>query len=273
MRSARPSMQRHIFMKRAFTLIELLVVIAIIAILAAILFPVFAQAKMAAKKTGSVSNIKQNAMGILMYNNDNDGVYSWAQPGGWQWTQDWIMNTQPYIKSFQLLLAPTDPGQRPTWSGPPYSYAANGIVCWDWQKGGWMVHGLFNERQSWHLNYQDSFSETSVGLPAETILLGERQSMKAYNQELTGAWDLNFVTFRGWDFDLPGQGPLGTDQWVKPTNKPGSMAVPYAGSSTFAFADGHAAAMNPIKSISGSAYNNGNCDSGFFKYWDAQRTQ
>ena len=62
-------------MKRAFTLIELLVVIAIIAILAAILFPVFAQAKLAAKKTTSVSNIKQQSLSLLMYSSDNDDLY------------------------------------------------------------------------------------------------------------------------------------------------------------------------------------------------------
>ncbi len=59
-------------MKRAFTLIELLVVIAIIAILAAILFPVFAQAKAAAKKTVCLSNVKQQALAFTMYANDND---------------------------------------------------------------------------------------------------------------------------------------------------------------------------------------------------------
>ncbi len=57
---------------RAFTLIELLVVIAIIAILAAILFPVFAQAKLAAKQTASLSNVKQTTLGMLIYAGDND---------------------------------------------------------------------------------------------------------------------------------------------------------------------------------------------------------
>lgn len=60
---------------RAFTLIELLVVIAIIAILAAILFPVFAQAKDAAKKTSSLSNIKQTALGVILYAGDNDDIF------------------------------------------------------------------------------------------------------------------------------------------------------------------------------------------------------
>lgn len=62
-------------MKRAFTLIELLVVIAIIAILAAILFPVFAQAKLAAKKTSTLSNVKQVSTAMFMYQSDNDDYY------------------------------------------------------------------------------------------------------------------------------------------------------------------------------------------------------
>ena len=61
-------------MKKAFTLIELLVVIAIIAILAAILFPVFAQAKEAAKRTACLSNAKQIALSQKMYSGDNDDV-------------------------------------------------------------------------------------------------------------------------------------------------------------------------------------------------------
>src|SRR5271163_3759645 len=60
---------------RAFTLIELLVVIAIIAILAAILFPVFAQAKDAAKKSVGLSNVKQIDLAYLMYSNDYDDAY------------------------------------------------------------------------------------------------------------------------------------------------------------------------------------------------------
>jgi prepilin-type N-terminal cleavage/methylation domain-containing protein len=59
---------------RAFTLIELLVVIAIIAILAAILFPVFAQAKAAAKNAQTISNIKQLGLGVQLYIGDSDDV-------------------------------------------------------------------------------------------------------------------------------------------------------------------------------------------------------
>src|SRR5450432_2383849 len=60
---------------KAFTLIELLVVIAIIAILAAILFPVFAQAREKARQTSCLSNLKQLGLGFLMYASDNDGYF------------------------------------------------------------------------------------------------------------------------------------------------------------------------------------------------------
>jgi prepilin-type N-terminal cleavage/methylation domain-containing protein len=74
-------------MKKAFTLIELLVVIAIIAILAAILFPVFAQAKAAAKKSATISNVKQNGVAVTIYLADADdyypqSAYCFAGPGG-----------------------------------------------------------------------------------------------------------------------------------------------------------------------------------------------
>lgn len=64
--------------KRAFTLIELLVVIAIIAILAAILFPVFAQAKDAAKKTSALSNVKQSGTSLMIYTTDYDDMFPMA---------------------------------------------------------------------------------------------------------------------------------------------------------------------------------------------------
>jgi prepilin-type N-terminal cleavage/methylation domain-containing protein/prepilin-type processing-associated H-X9-DG protein len=93
--------------RRAFTLIELLVVIAIIAILAAILFPVFAQAKAAAKKTVCLSNFKELGLAIAMYGNDNDDYYSPSQVGippstsanNVGYTYDWTYVTAPYIKN------------------------------------------------------------------------------------------------------------------------------------------------------------------------------
>jgi prepilin-type N-terminal cleavage/methylation domain-containing protein len=122
-------------MKRAFTLIELLVVIAIIAILAAILFPVFAQAKLAAKKTQYISNLKQTGTSVMIYTTDSDDImphaYMVRETGTWAWgvvtpvpansvqTAPWnnpirVANSQsfwanaiqPYTKNFQLLEQP-----------------------------------------------------------------------------------------------------------------------------------------------------------------------
>ncbi|MBI1333781.1 MAG: prepilin-type N-terminal cleavage/methylation domain-containing protein [Armatimonadetes bacterium] len=89
--------------KRAFTLIELLVVIAIIAILAAILFPVFAQAKEAAKKTTCLSNQKQVGLGVIMYQGDNDDTFPMDQY--WDYSNPsaaqirWFDSVYPYIKN------------------------------------------------------------------------------------------------------------------------------------------------------------------------------
>jgi len=79
--------------KNAFTLIELLVVIAIIAILAAILFPVFAQAREKARSISCVSNLKQLSLGIVMYAQDYDETY----PAIWQWSPIGIYSHSPYI--------------------------------------------------------------------------------------------------------------------------------------------------------------------------------
>lgn len=92
---------------RAFTLIELLVVIAIIAILAAILFPVFAQAKVAAKKTALVSNAKQMGLSQLMYAGDYDDLFPPVvhHTGGFQVTSFHVL-TQPYIKNIGIIMDP-----------------------------------------------------------------------------------------------------------------------------------------------------------------------
>ncbi len=100
--------------KNAFTLIELLVVIAIIAILAAILFPVFAQAKTAAKKTSSLSNMKQTALGVIMYAADVDdmavphyGTGTPTDPNQYHNSDTWVGRVFPYVKSRQIFFDPT----------------------------------------------------------------------------------------------------------------------------------------------------------------------
>jgi prepilin-type N-terminal cleavage/methylation domain-containing protein/prepilin-type processing-associated H-X9-DG protein len=97
--------------RRAFTLIELLVVIAIIAILAAILFPVFAQAKAAAKKTSAISNSKQINLGFQMYATDYDDHYPiLLYDGSFDATTDSNCHviTRPYLKNEGILMDPMD---------------------------------------------------------------------------------------------------------------------------------------------------------------------
>lgn len=94
-------------MKRAFTLIELLVVIAIIAILAAILFPVFAQAKVAAKKSNALSQAKQIGTAWQIYAADFDDTavnVSSGGPNGIHRTDFWVV-MQPYVKNVQLFFS------------------------------------------------------------------------------------------------------------------------------------------------------------------------
>jgi prepilin-type N-terminal cleavage/methylation domain-containing protein/prepilin-type processing-associated H-X9-DG protein len=107
-------------MKRAFTLIELLVVIAIIAILAAILFPVFAQAKEAAKRTSCLSNMKQAGGAMLMYVNDYDDVAPTLYHYSGGADQDFWYVLQPYVKNTDVFFCP----DRTEWvlpDGPPYN--------------------------------------------------------------------------------------------------------------------------------------------------------
>jgi len=130
--------------RRAFTLIELLVVIAIIAILAAILFPVFAQAKAAAKKTATLSGVKQMALGLQMYSGDADDVavfeYGYADgsiPGddnAYHYNTTWAGRIYPYVKNQAIFFDKTMSEindfkklyQDPYYSDSTYTYA------WSW---------------------------------------------------------------------------------------------------------------------------------------------
>ncbi|BCM93512.1 hypothetical protein IAD21_05403 [Abditibacteriota bacterium] len=110
--------------KRAFTLIELLVVIAIIAILAAILFPVFARARENARRAACQSNLKQIGLGIIQYSQDYDELMIPLTSGSMQWQA----TLQPYIKSNQVFSCPSNTSKATVINSPEIMchYKANG---------------------------------------------------------------------------------------------------------------------------------------------------
>jgi prepilin-type N-terminal cleavage/methylation domain-containing protein/prepilin-type processing-associated H-X9-DG protein len=91
-----------------FTLIELLVVIAIIAILASILFPVFARARENARRTSCLSNMKQMGLAVEQYKQDYDGYYPYARGATGYWYVNYL---EPYVKSTQVTKCPSAPSK------------------------------------------------------------------------------------------------------------------------------------------------------------------
>ncbi|HEY3332204.1 MAG TPA: DUF1559 domain-containing protein [Capsulimonadaceae bacterium] len=116
-------MQTSKFTRRnAFTLIELLVVIAIIAILAAILFPVFAQARAKARQTACQSNLKQLGLALTQYVGDYDERFPLSTFGSP--AVSWRQVIQPYIKSTEVMTCPDNPNNAKTVSSAVGSYPA-----------------------------------------------------------------------------------------------------------------------------------------------------
>jgi len=132
-------------MRKAFTLIELLVVIAIIAILAAILFPVFAQAKLAAKQTSSLSEVKQLMTAHIMYNtdyDDNQVPYLWYNRGDGVYLT-WMEFIYPYTKNKSIFLH-TAASTNQSAYGSPCSTSANPVVMSHYCFPMWINYQYWN---------------------------------------------------------------------------------------------------------------------------------
>jgi prepilin-type N-terminal cleavage/methylation domain-containing protein/prepilin-type processing-associated H-X9-DG protein len=122
-----------------FTLIELLVVIAIIAILAAILFPVFAKAREKARQTTCTSNMKQLGLAFAQYEQDYDEHFTHPDP--WYTAQTWGGQIYAYVKSTGAYTCPDDP-TNPNANGTVVSYAFNTNLSWQSGNAGYKLSQL-----------------------------------------------------------------------------------------------------------------------------------
>lgn len=272
--------------KHAFTLIELLVVIAIIAILAAILFPVFAQAKAAAKKTTALSNIKQVTLGTQLYSTDSDDLIppvhnclaDGGAPYGWFCGQptDWNYVVKPYTKQplsktesmFKAVGVEAD--FYGTWTANP----VNGTDEWNQKFStlGMNVDYLQpspscnspmpNFRGKWGAPASGSMIEA----PADTVFMTETKPMTILSGGSKGAFYpsnvVNSPAAYGPNTKVCPLDGWGKDGTFETENIGGPIGVPYTGTGYFmprhtgsgvvTFCDGHAKAMKPGQLAAGT---------------------
>ncbi len=250
---------------RAFTLIELLVVIAIIAILAAILFPVFAQAKLAAKKTVDLSNQKQIGTALMLYSGDSDDYYPRAvykradwNLGGWTTPFTWREALLPYAKNGAknygtsstgggtIMLADGGMWETPAKMGARGAYTINrtispGACYWYASGGGWTCDqddsGAVTGKPS-----MPSVSQTELDAPAQTAAtytMGVNPSWNASSDysEASPYW------WGGGQWPPVFTGPTSGEKFDADSTADTTYAMPryrYTGGLNASFGDGHA---------------------------------
>jgi len=244
-------------LKRAFTLIELLVVIAIIAILAAILFPVFAQAKLAAKKTVALSDTKQIGLAMNIYTNDYDDMTPSIYYINNEGTVDVYQTMQPYIKNMDIFFASEWTATNGTAIGnttiscdntatPPGYFVPSGAEAeeclsfgYNWGFGIWAGGGLLGPQMNLTNgnNYQTGISMSSVDAPAGLAAFGDEYDGRRYTMSAIGS-DLEYYT-----------GPQH------------NSSLRYGGNFNFCFLDSHAKStpvngytFNPAAAVPGEGY-------------------
>jgi prepilin-type N-terminal cleavage/methylation domain-containing protein/prepilin-type processing-associated H-X9-DG protein len=231
-----------------FSLIELLVVIAIIAILAAILFPVFAQARASARNTADMSNIRQLGLATMMYTQDYDELYvpvgSWNDPTitpynhpdspgpGLQW-DGWGLRLLPYIKNRDLFHSPWMPNVATWWTGPcatsngerlsnTYQYnwflGCDGSYPFDFPAAGGAPTDYYTHTPN-GLPLNTPLALAGVSQPSSTVMFTLNQAMSPYGNDFGCDWN----TLESSDFD-------NKLRWHAVFRQGGNLA----------FADGHA---------------------------------
>jgi len=253
--------------RKAFTLIELLVVIAIIAILAAILFPVFAQAREKARTTSCLSDIKEQALGVTMYTQDYDETVlmaSWTSKAAFPNDQmAWPQMIQPYTKNWPILRCPSDTVDPfGIWNG-----SDAGVKWWyNWMR--WPSYGY-----NWnYLNQSDCsvwlpggypVSLARIQSPAATVALTDNKIVgtsagyyTSYTTDSPAAlWAPACCTWSngGW-----GAGSYGdTYNYAANPTYTGQVAVRHTEGTNVAFCDGHSKFMKPGALAAGTNWHKG----------------
>jgi prepilin-type N-terminal cleavage/methylation domain-containing protein/prepilin-type processing-associated H-X9-DG protein len=260
--------------RKAFTLIELLVVIAIIAILAAILFPVFAQAKLAAKKTSSLSNTKQITLSAIMYGGDADDFLPLSQsgpfgnittpyPGTTTYAQSWVGICQPYIKSLGLM---DDPGM-----GDALGIFGSGANSWtgNWNRYPEFGYNYLFLSPFWQCSTSLGRNFTAAVKPAETVMFATTSGQTGteapvygwYDANAPGAWPIVAPAPNAciW-YESAGKGYTGNWSANNPANI-GRMTsfvrtITYNQGANVGWVDGHAKYMKDGALAAGTDYGN-----------------
>jgi prepilin-type N-terminal cleavage/methylation domain-containing protein/prepilin-type processing-associated H-X9-DG protein len=266
----------------AFTLIELLVVIAIIAILAAILFPVFAQAKLAAKKTVDLSNTKNLGLAIIMYQGDFDDVLptirndpnNWgcdgAMSGNCHQTPDIIAQLEPYVKNHEIWASPEDTlthcdsssgaepgGCTPKITGGEISYipTLNGTQNIISNPGGSTPdpasYGVFGLPWGGASVTTGSLSTSQIGQPADTIVLAPMFISWSYYSGLV-QWRNDQGEFAFAD-EIPSYPQVASCPYCWCCSTDALSMESFNGQTNFLFGDGHSKSM-PRASIMSSLW-------------------
>jgi prepilin-type N-terminal cleavage/methylation domain-containing protein/prepilin-type processing-associated H-X9-DG protein len=195
-------------MRKAFTLIELLVVIAIIAILAAILFPVFARAKDAAKRTQGLNNVRQIGTSMLQYMTDSDDMTPsiYSDIGGEGRRADVFQLLQPYIKNMDVFYSPVRNDRSPSCAiktypdlfGAPVTsdrclgYGYNwGFIPW---AGGALFGPEFTSADG-TTSVEPGVSGTASERPADVAVFGDTYNFSRFGMSAVGSiLDINALS-------------------------------------------------------------------------------
>ncbi len=224
-------------MKRsAFTLIELLVVIAIIAILAAILFPVFAQAKAAAKKTACLSGLKQTGLSYYLYATDNDDytvpqnmgrvdLNGVTQSGGY-----WYNLIQPYVKSYALFTCPDRTGTTTKNHEIGASTTASQLTVEQQRVLGYGFNDGLTSDSGWGMSLQDVKS-----VEGDSYRPGKNSSVIATPAQMVAFGDT---------YDTPGYSAAMDNAFSGADAPAGTKTIRHNGKLNYAFADGHAKSIS-----------------------------